>query len=445
MAVECYKCGLATDIPESFFKERASFRRRIRHYCPQCHEARVLRVLKGNLWWSLGVGVLGLVLVLAMPELGSGWFLLNVFFFEAFLVAAIVPHEFGHALVGRWLGLRVFKVFIGSGSTIARCKVLGIDTEFKSVPLGGFTFVTPVDERWCRLKQFFSVLAGPFMSLIFCLAVLLFLPMDVLWPLGFLNDGLALAQVFFYANLLILVTNLWPRRFVSPVGKFSNDGRLLFEIAFMKRERVLEMLAWRYAMEAWVAHNEQRLDEAIGWVEDGLAHYPGNFHLLNFRGVLLLESGRFQEAANSFEVMKERSDLDSGMRAFIANNLAYAKLLTGGPTSLVEADHYSEEAMSLIGWVPAIKGTRGAVLLELGRIEEALPLLRDSMERADSTSGKAQNACWIAIAESRRGHRDEASKFIEESRRLDAKCILLDRATQELRSVSGAPVADTGL
>lgn len=437
MAIQCDKCGLATDIPEAFFKERASFRRRVRHYCPQCHEARVLRVLKGNLWWSLGVGGLGLVLVLALPELGTGWFLLNVFFFEAFLVAAIVPHEFGHALVGRWLGLRVFKVFIGSGRTIARCKVLGIDTEFKAVPLGGFTFLTPVEERWCRLKQFASVLAGPLTSLVFCLVVLLLLPVEAIWPLGFLDERLAPGPVFFYANLVILITNLWPRRFVSPLGKLSNDGRLLFEIALMKREKIQEVLVWRYALEAWVAHNDHRLDEAIAWVEEGLARSPENFHLLNFRGVLLLETGRFQDASNNFEILKARSDLDPGMRAFIANNLAYAKLLAGGPASLAEADQCSEEAMSLIGWVPAIKGTRGAVLLNLGRIDEALPLLRDSMERAESTSGKAQNACWIAIAECRRGHQDEASKCIEEARRLDAKCILLDRAMQALKPVSG--------
>jgi len=445
MAIQCNKCGLATDLPEAFFKERASFRRRVRHLCPQCHEARVLRVLKGNLWWSLGVGGLGLVLVLALPELGSGWFLLNVFFFEAFLVAAIVPHEFGHALVGRWLGLRVFKVFIGSGRTITRCKVLGIDTELKAVPLGGFTFMTPVEERWCRLKQFVSVLAGPFMSLVFCLVVLLFLPFDALWPLGFLNDGLAPGQVFFYANLLVLATNLWPRRFISPLGKLSNDGRLLFEIAFMKRERIQEVLAWRHVMEAWVAHNEHRLDEAIAWVESGLACFADNFHLLNFRGVLLLETGRFQEASDCFETLKARGDLDPGMRAFIANNIAYAKLLAGGPASLVEADRRSEEAVSLIGWVPAIRGTRGAVLLELGRIDEALPLLRDSMERAETTSGKAQNACWIAIAEYRRGQHDEASKFLKEARRLDAKCILLNRATQAVKPVSGRPGADGGM
>jgi hypothetical protein len=445
MATQCDKCGLATDIPEAFFKERASFRRRVRHYCPQCHEARVLRVLKGNLWWSLGVGGLGLVLVLALPELGSGWFLLNVFLFEAFLVAAIVPHEFGHALVGRWLGLRVFKVFIGSGRTIARCKMLGIDTELKAVPLGGFTFMTPVEERWCRLKQFVSVLAGPLTSLVFCLLVLLILPVGALWPLGFLIEGVAPGPVFFYANLVILITNLWPHRFVSPLGKLSNDGRLLFEIALMKNEKIQEVLAWRHALEGWVAHNEHRLDEAIAWVESGLARFPDNFHLLNFRGVLLLETGRFQDASSSFETLKARSDLDPGMRAFIANNLAYAKLLAGGPGSLAEADQCSEEAMSLIGWVPAIKGTRGAVLLEQGRIEEALPLLRDSMERADSTSGKAQNACWIAIAECRRGRRDEASKFVEEARRLDPKCILLDRATEARQFVSGRPGTGTEL
>ncbi len=99
------------------------------------------------------------------------------------------------------------------------------------------------------------------------------------------------------------------------------------------------------------------------------------------------------------------------------NNIAYVDVLLGGSELLAEADRYSQEALANLSWDPAVKGTRGAVLLELERVEEAIPLLRESMEQAVHVSGKAQNACWISMAETRRGRPAESRKYLDEARR----------------------------
>lgn len=86
------------------------------------------------------------------------------------------------------------------------------------------------------------------------------------------------------------------------------------------------------------------------------------------------------------------------------NNVAYTNVLIGGSELLAEADRFSVEAMTHLSWIPSIKGTRGVVLLELGQRDEAISLLRDAMQRQDVPNGKAQDACWLAIAETQVGN-----------------------------------------
>jgi hypothetical protein len=109
------------------------------------------------------------------------------------------------------------------------------------------------------------------------------------------------------------------------------------------------------------------------------------------------------------------------------NNIAYTDALLGGDDLLKEADAFSLEAMTAISWMPAVRGTRGTVLVAMGRFEEALPLLHDSMSQAEIPNHKAQNACMIAEAECRRGSLDAARTYLEEARKLEPKCSLLSR------------------
>ncbi len=436
MAIACDKCGIKSEIPESFFKQRKSFRRSFRTVCPQCFAKSQLAGLKRSLFWSLACGVIGLALALAWPEQTSGWLLLNLFLFELFLIASILPHELGHALAARWLGFRVFKIYVGHGKTLFQRNLLGFPTEFRAIPLGGFVLATPTDTNWFRLKEFTFILAGPIANLSLCAITLLFVPVRDVLDFGGILRSAAPGPVFFYTNLLIFVQNLWPHTFHSPIGKLANDGKMLWQILFAKAEMIDNTAAARFTLEAMACHEKHQVADALAWIDQGLARFPANFLLLNWRGVLLLEQRQHEAARDCFKMLLARTDNPPGVRALILNNLAYVDALLGGNELLREADRYSQEAMSLIGWLPAVKGTRGTTLLELGQIEDALVLLHESMEHAESSSGKAQNACFISIGEARRGNLAQSRKYLDEARKLMPDCFLLERATNEIQTAA---------
>jgi hypothetical protein len=75
--------------------------------------------------------------------------------------------------------------------------------------------------------------------------------------------------------------------------------------------------------------------------------------------------------------------------------------------------------------VPAILGTRGTVLVELGQFEEGIALLKRAMSLHTDKQGKAANACHIAIGEWRRGSPSAARKYLATARTLDPKSFLI--------------------
>lgn len=97
------------------------------------------------------------------------------------------------------------------------------------------------------------------------------------------------------------------------------------------------------------------------------------------------------------------------------------------PELLKEADQCSEEAMKNAPWFAFIKGTRGAVLIEKGEIEEGLRLAREAMKENEDLKAKAADACIIAMGEIKKGNLEEAKHYFAEARKLDADCYLLKR------------------
>jgi hypothetical protein len=436
MPIACDKCGATTEIPESFRKVPRSFRLGVRTECPRCHAKSQLAGLRAHLWWSLGLGAAGLALVLAFPAQRSGWLLVNLFCFEVFLFVTILPHELGHALVARGVGMRVFKIHVGVGKTLFTRNLLGFHTEFRAIPFGGLTVAAPTDESGLRGKRFAFILAGPLANLLLGGATLLFIPLTDMLEIQRIHDGVVLGQMFLYANVVVLVQNLWPHTFDSPAGRLANDGKQLWQIVFGRNDTVTNLMAARYALEAVACQERRESAAALNWVEEGLTRFPENLLLVNLRGILLIECRQFEASRECFLRLLARADNPPAVRGMLLNNVAYADALLGGPIRLAEADAFSQEAMALLGWMPAIKGTRGTTLLELGQTEEALRLLRDSMEQHDDPAGKAENACFIAIGAAQLGNLVQSRSYLEEARKLAPKCFLLERAEAALAAAS---------
>jgi len=427
----CDRCGATTDIAEAFFKERSSFRSSMLTLCPACWQKHNISVQTRLLIFQLAPGPLGLLYLFLLPNDGIGWFLLNFFIFEIAVILSILPHELGHAFVAKRFGWRVFRILIGFGKTVFKANFFGFETEFRAIPLGGVVLAAPREKDHYRAKLFTFALAGPLANAI--LAVVSVAAMGgSLTGFGSIVRQLAPLQMFFIANLLIVIENLWPRRVATSFGERPSDGLQLWEALKADSNWAERNHAAGFIWEGILCQEKNQFEDARSWLEKGLALYPDNLQLLTVQGLNLLYLQRFNESRECFLKVLPHTDKDRSLRSLIMNNIAYTDALIGGPELLMEADHYSVEAMTNLSWMPSIKGTRGTVLLELGKIDEAVPLLRETMQTHDVPNNKAQNACWLAIAETRRGNLSAGRKYLDEARKFDSTCFLIERAQKVL-------------
>ena len=100
------------------------------------------------------------------------------------------------------------------------------------------------------------------------------------------------------------------------------------------------------------------------------------------------------------------------------NCIAWADLKLATPERLDEADRLSSEAISAWHWIPECNGTRGCVLVRLGRFDEALPLLRLASRHGPQKS-RALNLGYLAVAMSKLGNEFEAVRQLKLAKQLD--------------------------
>jgi membrane-associated protease RseP (regulator of RpoE activity) len=429
----CDHCGAKTETVGVFFKERRSFRSSILTLCPTCWQKRKNSTYKWLLLNKFIPLIFGIIFVYLLPNEWIGWFLLNVFVFDIALILSILPHELGHAYTAKFLGWRVFKIFIGYGKTVFKTKFLGFETEFRSFPLGGLVLAAPREKNNFAVKLFIFALAGPLTNAI--LVVLIYAALGgSLSGFNGINRHLIPLEMFLGANLFIVILSLWPREINTLFGKNASDGKQLLTIFKLKPERAAESHAGWFAVESALCQEKKQYNEALFWIEKGLKLYPENLQLQMAQGLIMIYLEKFQEARDCFLKILPRATDEHFLRPLTLNNIAYTNALIGGGDLLKEADQYSLEALNKLSWIPSVKGTRGTVLLELGKIEEAIPLLSETMQKHDNFGNKAQNACWLAIAEIRRGDRIGGKKYLEEARKFDSTCFLINRAQNVLDS-----------
>jgi Peptidase family M50 len=300
MPAKCDSCGVETNLEASFFKGRKSFSRLAQTYCPTCWLKRQHSAAKWVFLSIVGLGALGSLLWLVWPELGVGLVFVNLLIFQVFLTLTILPHELGHAGMARLLGMRVFKIYVGSGKTLLSVRLLGFEVEFRAVPMGGVVLATHRGLEYLRVKQFAFILAGPAVNLMLVAAILPFLDSKQLWSFQPMEQGLQLGLVFLYANLAVLVENLWPHDVATGFGSFPSDGKQLFLTFFLSREkRELHHVA-NFVMEASVCHHQGENEGARQWVEKGLALYPDNEAMLAGSALLRWNSRSMSRRASAF-------------------------------------------------------------------------------------------------------------------------------------------------
>lgn len=445
MSVECSQCGAESTLAETYAVETSALGRK-RRYCPPCVLQRNERRARAGLSWLVLLAVVALIgLALGRATVGEagGWFVLNLFLLVLFLEIATLPHELGHAIAAHWLGFRVFAIAAGVGPRIFERNVKGVRIRLHAYPFGGFTLAAPREPRWFRTKQSLLTAAGPAVNAVLAAcALLLARDFELESILSEPRPALALLA----ANGLLLTLNLLPMKATSAAGVVPNDGLALVKMPFLPEQAVTEALVARYVLEADARREADSPQEACAWAERGLAEFPGTPLLHLSLGFNLVLVGDCEGARREFLAAAETKDAPPALRALALNNAAWVDVVTAPNGRLEEADRLSREALETLGFVRALKGTRGAVLVEMDRSDEGVVLLQDALrERRDDAlhpMARASYAGALVLGLVKLGRVEEAGELLPAARGYGGRCPLLGRVEAAMAEASGRTTAE---
>jgi hypothetical protein len=369
-----------------------------------------------------------LILGVAATGLREAWLPLNLCLVFLLTVPMIVLHEIGHAVAGRLLGVHILGISIGRGRLLYRRRILGVNVEWRLLPLAGFTIPGAVPSRRLRSRMFLFVLAGPLTHLLAVVALVCLARFSGLQLGSFTTEPAPIAALL-VCNAAMLVVDLWPRRVRHDLTLISNDAQTLLKLPLFSKKDSEALLAAHYAQEAIEADSQGQADEALRWAKMAVDTSRDSQAALNAMGAVLCSMGAFEQARTAFSALLQRDDLSPAARLLYLNNVAWADVMLHDRRLLPEADEYSARAYANIPWLPALMETRGAVLVELGRSEEGIRLLQEAFgKNAGDPRARAFDACLLAIAERARGNPAPAEEYVQTARRLDPRCPLLAAA-----------------
>lgn len=291
------------------------------------------------------------------------------------LVLATFLHEMGHALVAAVCGDRVLSIHLGRG-VVEGCRRVGRTCWFLHLPLlGGLTVNLPGRLAGYRIKSILFALGG--VTVNFFTAWLLWrnLQSQPEWNLSLRwLTAFDPALTFFYLNLTMGIANLIPADIRLESGRLiPNDGKgvlLHLQTPSADSPKLRQQMA---LLQCGMYATYENVEAQWEVLQTALERDPSEPTLKTSEMLLLLELGRLTEALVVCRDIPEcRADATPAEKGARANNLAWCHYKCG---ELVEAERLSARSLEGLPNHPNVCGTRGEVLLALGRFEEGRELL----------------------------------------------------------------------
>lgn len=430
---KCSICGIESRPGVDLHIDRR-FGRKPRTYCQPCWDEQARKVFGRRSLFEL-LAAMAILTVYFGP--GTAMRAATMFLWAAVaFVLSIVIHELGHALAAWVLGLRVFRICIGSGKPLLSASIGALALEWRALPLSGLTMVAPTSTHGLYPKQAFVLFCGPLFNVLAAGLPFLLLPAYRVLQTPFLA-----VMVFF--NGLAFLFALIPRRVKTLQGIAISDGLALFQLKSQPQFRPENALAARYSSEAERLRQLGRCDEARTWLEKGSLLFPGNAIIADSNALIMMDEGRYEDARDLLTRVLSDECLEPILRPGIANNLAWTNILCGRPELMEEVISLAEEAYQASPLMPSVMGTQGLALVLKGEIVDGLNLLSRALRLESRPRERASIACSMAYGERLRGYDGRSRRFLEQAQRLNPQCplcaVLLPGQTDEAAASLSQP------
>jgi hypothetical protein len=215
-----------------------------------------------------------------------------------------------------------------------------------------------------------------------------------------------LAPLMALANGCFLLMSLLPYRAKYDGVKLQTDGLRLLNLLFNRQPEAATLAA-----------------------SDGHNAHPNLAPSWLWR----LRHSKPEPFLREVETHLNNPNLPNEARCQFLDLYATGVLMFGAKDFLPEADRYSVELLAAKPAEWTVKGTRGSILVDLGKIEAGMAMLQNVMKNDPSEFDRAICASFLALGEIKQGHFSKAAEWIQFARRLDSNCAALHRIEPLLR------------
>lgn len=324
-------------------------------------------------------------------------------------------------------------MILGHGHEIIRTRVHDIRIILNSKFLGGAAHATFDKPQFLKLRYGFFVLGGVLTNLLvawvcYWLYVVLSSPSERVQ-----------VEVSFYLALAngLTIFNLLPFKSTSMGMKVPTDGLALLQLPFTSNKEVMQRLDLHLLYEALEHVERKEYDAARKIYSDYMKAYPDSKIITLNLSLILLKTGKPEEAYTEglklLEVIANKSI--HPFRALIYNQHAWICLLLN---RIEEAERYSSLALKVAPHEIHFKGTRGSILVEMGKTTEGMNLLFHDMDFQFVNNATLSAANYLMLAYFQLGNRQESGRYFdfvrENSNHLDwDERVLFDRNCEKTR------------
>ncbi|MDC0713144.1 M50 family metallopeptidase [Stigmatella sp. ncwal1] len=370
----------------------------------------------------------------------TAWVLVNTAVFPLILAVSIALHEAGHAIAARLLGLEVPRIELGQGRRLRQWRWGRTTLALNSLPSAGITYLAGTGVRGVRGRLWLTIAAGPLITAALWGAALHGNPSpsvgEGLFPTWAFTRELAVWEVVAFVNGWLLAFNLVPLPALKwlPLGK--NDGARLLTVPFAPQRELDAMAVTTAVLEAEDLRGSGDLPGAWRVLEAALSRAPGSWVVRNSLAIVQLQRGELVAARELFLELFAEEPPAPELRWLIRSNLAWADFRIRSDELRGEADTHSAAAHARLPRTPSVLGTRGAVLVWLGRAAEAVPLLERAYAMNSDPLGRALNACCLVLAATSRGRLDAAQLWLARARENHLASELLPEAETAVEALA---------
>jgi tetratricopeptide (TPR) repeat protein len=366
----------------------------------------------------------------------------NLAFVYLMFFPVVFVHELGHAATARFLGFKVFGVVMGYGRKILEIEAFKIPIRLNLIPLQGLTLALPKTKTLFKTRTWFYIWGG-----LITHVLSVFLCYKLLGADEFFNAihpknlfiHFAPLTAFIYANAFLFLGNAIPQKLSLPTGTAYTDGYQLLALPFRKSKGLDELNLVFEEMKAIKYMQQEKYDDALEIYEMLRTLKPDNFLMSMNVGHIELAKGNLDAARDTFvetlEKLEKEKPEDKSYERFkyiLYNNIAWTNVVYSREELLAQADDYSEKALNSSPKFAVFLGTRGAVLVRKGEIQQGIELLKRAFKYQSENAARSAEALFIGIGEAKLDNRKEALSRLEQARNLHSNHSFFPIAEKEI-------------